>query len=112
MAQGFRLCFPEQLSGIGYTADELPEEMTTVRPVNPLPQENDEEWDGILEDWEMVADLARRITRPEPELIEKYNKFMKQIKNHEKPDLKELRIFADTLRERIGYIDVKGANNE
>ncbi len=28
ISQGFRLCFPEDLAGIPYTSDELPEEMT------------------------------------------------------------------------------------
>jgi len=36
MAQGFRLAFPDDLGGIPYTADELPDNMTTI---NVTPQE-------------------------------------------------------------------------
>jgi len=32
ISQGFRLCFPEDLAGIPYTSDELPEEMTETSP--------------------------------------------------------------------------------
>ena len=35
MSQGFRLCFPDELGGMPYTADELPDSMTTDAP---LPQ--------------------------------------------------------------------------
>lgn len=34
IAQGFRMCFSEILGGIPYTADELPEEMTTTPSAN------------------------------------------------------------------------------
>jgi len=34
IAQGFRLCFPDELGGMPYTADELPENMTTPMPQN------------------------------------------------------------------------------
>ena len=29
-AQGFRMCFPDELGGMPYTADEMPDEMTTI----------------------------------------------------------------------------------
>ena len=35
MSQGFRLCFPDELGGLPYTPDELPDEMTTMRSVSP-----------------------------------------------------------------------------
>jgi hypothetical protein len=35
ISQGFRLCFPEDLAGIPYTSDELPEEMTQI-PIQPM----------------------------------------------------------------------------
>lgn len=38
MAQGFRLCFPDEIGGMPYTADELPDEMTAPRNVTPQEQ--------------------------------------------------------------------------
>lgn len=35
-AQGFRLAFPDELGGMPYTADELPEEMTQPKNVTPV----------------------------------------------------------------------------
>jgi len=35
IAQGFRLAFPDELSGMPYTADELPDEMTTQKAQKP-----------------------------------------------------------------------------
>jgi len=42
MAQGFRLSFPDDLGGIPYTADELPDEMTTQRDITPERQKNEQ----------------------------------------------------------------------
>lgn len=39
IAQGFRLAFPDELGGMPYTADELPDEMTQQRNVSPTPRE-------------------------------------------------------------------------
>ena len=111
MAQGFRLCFPEQLSGIGYTADELPEEEIQPRNVTPATQPvektfSDEDRKAQLEDWSMVADLAKKIVNPGKELLDEYNDFYGKIKNNQPIDIQKLRVFADKLREKIGYIDV------
>ena len=110
MAQGFRLCFPEQLSGIGYTADELPEEEIQPRNVTPTqPVEktfSDEDRKAQLEDWSMVADLAKKIVNPGKELLDEYNDFYGKIKNNQPIDIQKLRVFADKLREKIGYIEV------
>lgn len=35
MAQGFRLCFPDEMGGMPYTEDELPDYMTSERDVTP-----------------------------------------------------------------------------
>lgn len=113
MAQGFRLCFPEQLSGIGYTADEL-DEMSTQeeqQPRNVTPQKQNksqvsEDRQALLEDWEMITDLAKKINNPDKELLDQYNSFLTKIKTNQTVDMKELRAFADKLREKIGYIDV------
>ena len=35
IAQGFRLAFPDELGGVPYTADELPENMTNIHPIQP-----------------------------------------------------------------------------
>ena len=110
MAQGFRLCFPEQLSGIGYTADELDEistqEEQQPRNVTPEKPQISEDRQALLEDWEMITDLAKKINNPDKELLDKYNSFLTKIKNNQTVDMKELRAFADKLREKIGYIDV------
>lgn len=37
ISQGFRLCFPEDLAGIPYTSDELPEEMTQINTQSSQP---------------------------------------------------------------------------
>jgi phage recombination protein Bet len=34
-AQGFRMAFPDEMGGLPYTSDELPEEMTVVKPLDP-----------------------------------------------------------------------------
>ena len=112
MAQGFRLCFPEQLSGIGYTADELDEmpsqEIPAEQPRNVTPKKPQisEDRQALLEDWEIITDLAKKISNPEKELLDQYNSFLTKIKNNQTVDVKELRDFADRLREKIGYIDV------
>lgn len=41
ISQGFRLAFPDELGGMPYTADELPDEMTTPKNVTP-PQKTKE----------------------------------------------------------------------
>ena len=38
VAQGFRLCFPEEYGGMPYTSDELPDEMTKERDITPQAQ--------------------------------------------------------------------------
>ena len=112
MAQGFRLCFPEQLSGIGYTADELDEmpsqEIPAEQPRNVTPKKPQisEDRQALLEDWEIITDLAKKISNPDKELLDQYNVFLAKIKNNQTVDVKELRDFADKLREKIGYIDV------
>ena len=112
MAQGFRLCFPEQLSGIGYTADELDEMPTQEIPaeqprnVTPKKPQISEDRQALLEDWEIITDLAKKISNPEKELLDQYNVFLAKIKNNQTVDVKELRDFAERLREKIGYIDV------
>lgn len=126
MAQGFRLCFAEQLGGIAYTADELPDEMTTPAKTltdkqpakekakkteskpEPEPEQQKEPAPNqdLLDDWEMVLDLVRRISNPTPELVADYQNFAKQIKNNEDVDVAKLREFADKLRDIIGYKDV------
>jgi phage recombination protein Bet len=34
-AQGFRMAFPDEMGGLPYTSDELPDEMTAVKPLDP-----------------------------------------------------------------------------
>jgi len=34
-AQGFRMCFPDEIGGMPYTTEELPDNMTTMRDVTP-----------------------------------------------------------------------------
>ena len=43
IAQGFRLCFPEQLAGAGYDPAELPPEMSSERDVTPKVSEPEPE---------------------------------------------------------------------
>lgn len=38
MAQGFRLAFPDEMGGMPYSAEELPEEMTNVTPEDKKPK--------------------------------------------------------------------------
>ena len=54
----------------------------------------------------MVADLAKKIVNPGKELLDEYNDFYGKIKNNQPIDIQKLRVFADKLREKIGYIDV------
>lgn len=35
IAQAFRMCFPDEFTGMPYTSDELPDEMTQVKDVTP-----------------------------------------------------------------------------
>jgi hypothetical protein len=39
IAQAFRKAFPNEMGGMPYTSEELPEEMTTIRDVTPAPAE-------------------------------------------------------------------------
>lgn len=43
MAQGFRLAFPDEMGGMPYSAEELPEEMTNVTPEYKKPQAKPEQ---------------------------------------------------------------------
>ena len=54
----------------------------------------------------MITDLAKKINNPDKELLDQYNSFLTKIKTNQTVDMKELRAFADKLREKIGYIDV------
>ncbi|MBQ7746498.1 MAG: phage recombination protein Bet [Spirochaetia bacterium] len=44
IAQAFRMCFPDDMGGMPYTQDELPEEMTTIRDVTPPEPETKGDW--------------------------------------------------------------------
>lgn len=61
IAQAFRLCFPDDMGGMPYTSDELPEEMTTIRDVTPDPE--------IKGDWVPQGEPAHEAPAPhiEPE---------------------------------------------
>ncbi len=41
ISQGFRLCFPDELAGMPYIADELPEEMSTTKMRNVSPSQSE-----------------------------------------------------------------------
>jgi phage recombination protein Bet len=49
IAQGFRLAFPDELGGMPYTADELPEEMTVGRMESKTPRATATEVQATLE---------------------------------------------------------------
>jgi hypothetical protein len=40
IAQAFRKAFPNDMGGMPYTSEELPDEMTTIRDVTPAPTED------------------------------------------------------------------------
>jgi len=46
MAQGFRLAFPDEMGGMPYTADELPDEMTVMRNVTESEEKKEKNDDG------------------------------------------------------------------
>jgi hypothetical protein len=73
MAQGFRLCFSDELGGMPYTADELPEQVgqnqIVIEPKEekkPLIVSNQEVYDKILVCVEM--DCLAEIWKSNPEL--------------------------------------------
>jgi len=65
MAQGFRLCFPDELAGMPYTPEELPDEMT--RNVTPEPQIKPEEpKQSVIPVVTAKADVSDAVVVPEP----------------------------------------------
>lgn len=87
IAQAFRLCFPEDMGGMPYTQDELPDEMTTLhmRDVTPAPTP------GATTQEEMP-----RKTKATPEQIEEMTKLSKDFTQD------ELALFKDKYN---GYPD-------
>lgn len=77
ISQGFRLCFPDELAGIPYTSDELPDEMTE-RNVTPY---NDNYKDEIAK--------AEACTTLE-QLRELYNEFKTKYKGKDASYLKSV----------------------
>lgn len=56
LAQGFRLCFPDEFGGMPYTADELPENMSKIE----------------IKDLPLEPEQMEIIPEPEKELVVKY----------------------------------------
>ena len=59
IAQGFRLCFPDEFGGMPYTNDELPEEMTTIQ--NHAKDENDTT--------DILKDVSQKIGKEKPAAV-------------------------------------------
>ncbi len=66
IAQAFRLCFPDDMGGMPYTSDELPDEMTIMRDVTPAPAPA-EAVEEIQGDWEPQSPQPVPAPAPAPE---------------------------------------------
>lgn len=74
IAQAFRKAFPNEMGGMPYTSEELPEEMTTIRDVTPAPFEEASQTPPeapVAEVQNAPAEPAR--IKPTQEQIEKLN---------------------------------------
>ncbi len=83
MSQGFRLCFPDEVGGMPYTADELPDNMTE-RNVTPEPVNLNDVVDVQLDkNYEKAINKLKPLTTPEPanELKEMESELDKSFEN-------------------------------
>lgn len=58
IAQGFRLCFPDELGGMPYTSDELPEEERNITNEATAVIKSSTNNDDIVEDVQAVPDIS------------------------------------------------------
>ena len=59
IGQGFRLCFPEDLGGMPYMAEELPDTADFVPPKEIEPEE------GMIKDVEVIEEVIDEVEKPE-----------------------------------------------
>lgn len=86
IAQGFRLCFSDELGGMPYTSDELPQEEKPVQAVSTDTKKLSEEEKSTLEnatsDKELV-EVAKKLTEDKPsaraEIVRLYNARLSEL---------------------------------
>jgi phage recombination protein Bet len=89
IAQAFRKAFPNEMGGMPYTSEELPEEMTTIRDVTPAPAEEAVQTPPeatVAEVQSAPAEPAR--TKATPEQVEKLKVLAKNFSPEELQALK------------------------
>jgi len=72
ISQAFRLAFPDELGGIPFTSDELPEEMTTPIPTAPIPTSKTDQTESP------IPKTTMKITKPT-----KADILIKRLSDHE-----------------------------
>jgi phage recombination protein Bet len=83
ISQGFRLCFPDELGGLPYTPDELPDEMTTMRTVSGEETKKTAETTAPATETKTAAETST--TEPDPRLEWDQRKLMKSFAEFQIP---------------------------
>lgn len=111
MAQGFRLCFPCELGGMPYTADEVSDEMSTQNKDNAIPVKSQPELIEEFPESTALPEFIDETPTPRERLIDAIGFRTDKYKNQDKiknicdailiNDLSELKDKTDDEREKI-----------
>ena len=100
-AQAFRLCFPDEMGGLPYTADELPENMTTeVKNITPEPAAIPENTEKKKGDFTQAAKLIN-----ESKNLKEITKYEELIK-HRAWSEEEYQMLQDSIRMKKELLEV------
>lgn len=96
IAQGFRLCFSDELGGIPYTADELPqEEKSEIKEVEKLdlsPIKNAQSKKDLLE---KCQEAVAKFPKDRAEIVKAYNERLSALNNPQEVVEEESEVYND-----------------